>query len=155
MLLVLSKNHIALLALNISHLFNDVYAKFVPTIMPLMLRNFNLNLAQLGFFSTYAALLSFFLQPLFGILADKRKGDAQSLNINEPEKSLSKNFLQSDLFLMSLGTFLNGFFISLVPFVRSLSEMLIFLTFAAIGNAAFHPASVAFVGSLVEKAKHE
>lgn len=155
MLLVPSKNQIALLALNISHLFNDVYAKFVPTIMPLMLRNFNLNLAQLGFFSTYAALLSFFLQPLFGILADKRKGYAQSLNINESEKSLSKNFLQSDLFLMSLGTFLNGFFISLVPFARSLTEMLIFLTFAAIGNAAFHPASVAFVGSLGEKAKHE
>jgi len=54
------KNKLALRALNVSHFFNDIYAKFVPTIMPLMLRDFSLNLAQLGFFSTYAALLSFF-----------------------------------------------------------------------------------------------
>lgn len=142
------KNKLALRALNVSHFFNDIYAKFVPTIMPLMLRDFSLNLAQLGFFSTYAALLSFFLQPVFGWLSDKQK--LGSLKADSPFEKLTSIFTK-DLFLMVSGTFLTGIFISLIPFVRSLNEMLIFLTIAAIGNAAFHPASVAYVGALANK----
>ena len=88
------KNKSALRALNVSHFFNDIYAKFVPTIMPLMLRDFSLNLAQLGFFSTYAALLSFFLQPVFGWLSDKQR------NL-KPDSSLEKSssIFTKDLFL--------------------------------------------------------
>lgn len=144
------KNKSALRALNISHFSNDIYAKFVPTIMPLMLRDFSLNLAQLGFFSTYAALLSFFLQPVFGWLSDKQ----QNL---KPNASLEKSssIFTKDLFLMVFGTFFNGVFISLIPFVRSLNEMLIFLTIAAIGNAAFHPPSVAYVGALANKSEQQ
>ena len=144
------KNKLALRALNVSHFFNDIYAKFVPTIMPLMLRDFSLNLAQLGFFSTYAALLSFFLQPVFGWLSDKQR----DLKPDSPLEKLSSIFTK-DLFLMVSGTFLTGIFISLIPFVRSLNEMLIFLTIAAIGNAAFHPASVAYVGALANKSEQQ
>ena len=144
------KNKLALRALNVSHFFNDIYAKFVPTIMPLMLRDFSLNLAQLGFFSTYAALLSFFLQPVFGWLSDKQR----NLKPDSPLEKLSSIFTK-DLFLMVSGTFLTGIFISLIPFVRSLNEMLIFLTIAAIGNAAFHPASVAYVGALANKSEQQ
>ena len=144
------KNKSALRALNVSHFFNDIYAKFVPTIMPLMLRDFSLNLAQLGFFSTYAALLSFFLQPVFGWLSDKQR------NL-KPDSSLEKSssIVTKDLFFMVLGTVLSGIFISLITFVRSLNEMLIFLTIAAIGNAAFHPASVAYVGTLANKSEQQ
>ena len=144
------KNKLALRALNVSHFFNDIYAKFVPTIMPLMLRDFSLNLAQLGFFSTYAALLSFFLQPVFGWLSDKQR----NLKPDSPLETSSSIFTK-DLFFMVLGTFLNGVSISLIPFVRSLNEMLIFLTIAAIGNAAFHPASVAYIGALAKKSEQQ
>ena len=65
--------------------------------MPLMLRDFSLNLAQLGFFSTYAALLSFFLQPVFGWLSDKQK--LGSLKADSPFEKLTSIFTK-DLFLM-------------------------------------------------------
>ena len=142
------KNRVALRALNIANFLNDIYAKFVPTIMPLMLRDFNLNLAQLGFFSTYAALLSFLFKPIFGWLSDKQK----QRNLKS-DSSLEKptNIFTKDLLFMVLGTFFTGICISSVPFARSLNEMLIFLTIAGIANAAFHPSSVAYVGALASK----
>lgn len=116
-------------ALRFAHFSNDIYASFVPTVMPILIREFGLSLASAGFYSSFYALMSAFLQPLFGVLTDKTKTRA----------------------FVIWGPAITGIFISLTGWITEIWQILPLLFIASIGTASFHPQGVALAGSLAKK----
>lgn len=116
-------------ALRVAHFSNDLYAAFMPTIMPIFIRQFGLSLAQAGFYSSFLALMSSFLQPLFGVLTDKTKTRAYVI----------------------WGPILTGIFVSATGLITEIWQLLPLLFLASIGTASFHPQGAALAGMLAKK----
>lgn len=116
-------------ALRFAHFTNDIYASFMPTVMPLLIRQFSLSLSQAGFYSAFMALMSTMLQPLFGVLTDKTKTRAYVI----------------------WGPIVTGVLVSCVGFINEIWQLLALLFLASIGTAAFHPQGAALAGHLAKK----
>jgi FSR family fosmidomycin resistance protein-like MFS transporter len=58
-------------AASVGHFVHDVFTAFLPPLMPLLIAKFSLNMVQAGLLSVFLSLV-FFLNPLLGILADRR-----------------------------------------------------------------------------------
>lgn len=58
-------------AASAGHFVHDVFTAFLPPLLPLLIAKFGLNMVQAGLLSVFLSL-AFFLNPLLGILADRR-----------------------------------------------------------------------------------
>ncbi len=119
----------ALRSLRLAHFCNDIYAEFMPTIMPLLIRKFGFSLSLAGLFANFIALLSSFLQPIFGIVSDRKR----------------------TRFFVILGPFMLGLCSSLVGYIKYPWQLFPLLIIAAIGTASFHPPATGFTGLLSMK----
>ncbi len=128
------KHKKAIYSLSLAHLFNDIHAEFVPTILPLLIRKFGLSLSSAGLYGNFIGLLSSFLQPIFGILSDQK---------------------QTRLFAI-IGPFTLGLSVSLLGFIDAEWQLLPLLMLGALGTASFHPPATGLTGYFSrEGGKHE
>ncbi len=61
-----------LFALSFSHLLNDTVQSLVPSIYPILKTSFHLDFGQIGLITLAFQLTASFLQPVVGVLTDKR-----------------------------------------------------------------------------------
>jgi FSR family fosmidomycin resistance protein-like MFS transporter len=61
-----------LLMISLSHLLNDTIQSLIPSIYPLVKKNFHLNFAQIGLITLTFQLAASLLQPLIGLYTDHR-----------------------------------------------------------------------------------
>src|SRR5690242_6518378 len=61
-----------LIAISACHLLNDMMQALLPAIYPTLKAEFNLSFAQIGFVTLAFQLTASFLQPVVGLLADRR-----------------------------------------------------------------------------------
>lgn len=61
-----------LLAISLSHLFNDVMQSMLPAIYPLLSENYGLTFLQIGIITATYQITGSILQPLIGFYTDKR-----------------------------------------------------------------------------------
>ena len=116
-------------ALRLAHFCTDIYNSFIPTIMPVLIRQFGLSLSQAGFYSSFLPLVSAFFQPIFGLIADRMR---------------TRTFI-------ILGPIIAGIFVCLCAYVKEIWQLLPLLFIAALGIGAFHPPAVAMAGELAKR----
>jgi FSR family fosmidomycin resistance protein-like MFS transporter len=107
----------ALLLLSLGHLVCDIYQGALPAILPFIKENLRLTYTGAGFIMIVANFASSILQPLFGLLSDKK------------EKG----------FLLPLGAFCAGFGYSLLSLPSSYLPVLALVAVSGIGIASYHP----------------
>ncbi|HMK44045.1 MAG TPA: MFS transporter [Dissulfurispiraceae bacterium] len=106
-----------LLLLSLGHLVTDIYQGALPTILPFLKEKLGLSYTMTGTIIMISSLTSSVIQPLFGIISDKR-GKAVFLPFG----------------VICAGT---GF--SLLAVGSSYTAVLIFVLISGLGIAAYHP----------------
>jgi FSR family fosmidomycin resistance protein-like MFS transporter len=106
-----------LLLLSAGHMTVDIYQGALPAILPFLKDNLALNYTMTGFIMIVANFTSSILQPLFGLLSDKK------------EKA----------FLLPLGIFAAGVGYSLLSLPAHYFPVLVLVTISGLGVAAYHP----------------
>jgi MFS transporter, FSR family, fosmidomycin resistance protein len=112
----------AMAALSAGHLFTDVNQGAVAALVPFLVAERGLSLAEAGFLVLAATLSSSIVQPLFGFFSDRK-----------PLPSL-----------MPLGVMLGGLGIALVGVAPSYPLILLTTVLSGFGVAAYHPESARF-----------
>jgi FSR family fosmidomycin resistance protein-like MFS transporter len=110
--------------LTTGHLVNDFYSITLPFLLPTLIVAFDLSYLKAGFLTIATSLLSGFLQPVAGYLADKY---AQRIKT-----------IQLGFFAFSLGLIIAGFSVS---YLMLLAAFFIF----GLGQATFHAQSTNLV----------
>jgi MFS transporter, FSR family, fosmidomycin resistance protein len=106
------------------HFVIDSNAALLFALLPLFVKNLDINFAQAGALATLLLITSSVTQPLFGFLHDRR-----------PMFPIS-----------SVGLLLAGLAMGLTGFAMNYAEMIALVFAAGIGVAAFHPQAVAQAG---------
>lgn len=107
-----------------AHLAHDTYFSYLPTILPLLIRNLALNTTQAGLLTAFTQVPSLF-QPMIGHLADR------------------KNLRM----LVVLAPALSGILITLVGIVPNFGLAAILLLLAGFSTAGFHAIAPSMVGA--------
>lgn len=113
-----------LLFLSLGHLTVDIYQGALPAILPFLKENLNLSYTAAGSILIVANFTSSLLQPLFGLLSDKRE----------------------QAFLLPLGTFAAGVGYSLLSLPSHLLPVLMLVCASGLGVASFHPEGYKLAG---------
>jgi FSR family fosmidomycin resistance protein-like MFS transporter len=106
-----------LLLLSAGHMTVDIYQGALPAILPFLKDSLTLSYTMTGFIMIVANFTSSILQPLFGLLSDKK------------EKA----------FLLPLGVFAAGIGYSLLSLPAHYFPVLVLVTISGLGVAAYHP----------------
>jgi MFS transporter, FSR family, fosmidomycin resistance protein len=112
----------AMAVLSAGHLFTDVNQGAVAALVPFLVAERGLSLAEAGFLVLAATLSSSIVQPLFGYFSDRTPLPA----------------------LMPLGVMLGGVGIALVGVAPNYLLILLCTILSGVGVAAFHPESARF-----------
>ena len=115
--------------LAVGHLFNDLFASFLPTFLPTIISRLGISLTQAGFFSTLLGFIHIIFQPLLGYLADR----------------------SSNPWLIILGPILTCLGATILPLAPSYGSALFFVGLWALGSAMFHPQGHGGVGHVVPR----
>lgn len=107
-----------------AHLAHDTYFSYLPTILPLLIRNLALNTTQAGLLTAFTQVPSLF-QPMIGHLADR------------------KNLRM----LVVLAPALSGILVTLVGVVPSFGLAAILLLLAGFSTAGFHAIAPSMVAA--------
>lgn len=99
------------------HGLNDAYAAFLHPLLPRIMERLELSIALAATLAMVLSLASSLIQPLMGLLADRRG---------------------HRLFVVG-GPVLSGVFLSLIGVAPSFSVLVVFLLLGGLGSAAFHP----------------
>jgi len=110
------------LVVAMAHALNDSYASFVPPLLPRIMDDLGLSIALAATLAVAFSIASALPQPLFGYLADRYGRRVFAV----------------------LGPVLVGVFISSIGFADDFWILVLFLTFAGIGSAAFHPPGASY-----------
>lgn len=108
-----------LIALSISHLFNDILQSLIPSIYPIVKNSLQLNFSQIGLITLVFQLSSSLLQPVVGWITDK-KPQPYSLPIG-------MCFTMVGIFCLSQAS--------------SFYTILISVALSGVGSSIFHPES--------------
>jgi FSR family fosmidomycin resistance protein-like MFS transporter len=114
----------ALLFLSLGHLTVDIYQGALPAILPFLKENLHLSYTAAGFILIAANFTSSLLQPLFGLLSDKKE----------------------QAFLLPLGTFAAGVGYSLLSLPSHFPLVLVLVCVSGLGIASFHPEGYKLAG---------
>lgn len=106
-----------LLLLSSGHMVVDIYQAALPSILPFIKDNLNLSYTLAGVVLIVANLTSSIIQPIFGLLSDKK------------EKA----------FLLPLGVLLAGAGFSLLPVTSNFGMVLFLVMISGLGVASYHP----------------
>ncbi len=106
-----------LLLLSSGHMVVDLYQSALPAILPFIKDNLNLSYTLAGVVLIMANLTSSIIQPIFGLLSDKK------------EKA----------FLLPMGAILAGAGFSLLPLTSNFAIVLLLVMISGLGVASYHP----------------
>jgi FSR family fosmidomycin resistance protein-like MFS transporter len=123
----LSATRIALVVA-IAHAFNDAYSAFVAPLLPRLMDRMGLSIALAATVAMTYSVASSLLQPFLGYLADRHGRRA---------------------FLVA-GPLLSGVFVSLIGLADTFWVMIVVLTIAGLGSAAFHPPGASYAARVSE-----
>lgn len=107
----------ALLLLSSGHMVVDTYQGALPAVLPFIKENLGLSYTVTGIIMIVANFASSIVQPLFGLLSDKK------------EKA----------FLLPLGAFLAGAGFCFISLTQNYFLILFLVTISGLGVAAYHP----------------
>ena len=105
-----------------AHALNDSYASFVPPLLPRLMDDLGLSIALAATLSVTFSIAASLPQPLFGYLSDRHG---------------------RRIFAVA-GPVVSGVFIASMGWARGFGMLLVFLTIAGIGSAAFHPPGASY-----------
>lgn len=116
-----------LLAISVTHLFNDLLQALIPAVYPMLKENYDLNFAQIGMITLCFQISSSLLQPIVGAYTDKNP---------KPYSQI-------------VGMFFTLFGILALAYAKDYYWVLVSVTLVGIGSSIFHPESsrVAFMAS--------
>lgn len=122
--------HATLVAVTVAlaHGLNDAYAAFVSPLLPRIMERLDLSIALAATLAMTFSIAASLLQPAVGYLADRFGRRA---------------------FLVA-GPLMTGVFISLMGVVRDFWSLMLVLTLAGLGSAAFHPPGAALSARAAE-----
>jgi FSR family fosmidomycin resistance protein-like MFS transporter len=106
-----------LLLLSLGHCMTDIYQGALTAALPFLKDKLELSYTKAGFILIASNLASSVIQPLFGLVSDKK------------EKPL----------LLPLGCFFAGLGFSLMPFSSHYAVILLLVLISGLGVAAYHP----------------
>jgi FSR family fosmidomycin resistance protein-like MFS transporter len=113
----LNTNYKILWTICFAHLLNDMVTAIVPAMLPLFKRSLELSYLQLGVIVCVATVSASFLQPLVGLMTDKRPMP----------------------YLLPVGAFIAGLGVAGISQAMSYASVLIMVALIGIGSAVFHP----------------
>ncbi|OGF55059.1 MAG: hypothetical protein A2Z21_04505 [Candidatus Fraserbacteria bacterium RBG_16_55_9] len=122
---------LGLLGLMLAHFTNDMYANFLPVLIPLLQEKFHLSFSLIALLSSTFTATASFLQLLFGYLSDRASPWRFAL----------------------IGPLFTGAFMSVVGILPGYGWIIIALVLAAVGTAMFHPQATAISGQLFSSRK--
>lgn len=122
---------VSLVGLMFAHFTNDMYANFLPVLIPLLHEKFQLSFSLVALLSATFTAAASFLQLLFGYMSDRAASWRFAL----------------------IGPLLTGSFMSIVGILPSYGWILMALILAAVGSAMFHPQATAMAGQLFSSRK--
>ena len=110
------------LVVSAAHAVNDMYASFVPPLLPRIMGDLGLSITLAATLAVAFSVAAALPQPLFGFLADRygRRG------------------------LAVLGPIISGVFVSAIAWATGFWSLLILLIIGGIGSAAFHPPGASY-----------
>ncbi|MFA7620485.1 MAG: MFS transporter [Aminobacteriaceae bacterium] len=117
--------------LSAGHFMNDLYASFLPTFIPTLIKNLGITMTQAGFFSTFLGIIHVIVQPVIGYLSDR----------------------SSNPWLIIWGPVMTCLGASMIPLSPSYGLALFFVGVWALGSAMFHPQGHGGVGHVVSREK--
>jgi FSR family fosmidomycin resistance protein-like MFS transporter len=110
------------LILSLAHGLNDSYASFVPPLLPRIMGNLDLSIAMATTLAVVFSVASALPQPLFGYLADRFGRRAFAVG----------------------GPLVVGVFVSAMGWAEGFVTLVVLLTIAGAGSAAFHPPGASY-----------
>ena len=119
-----------IVSLSFAHLFNDWYMNTIQTLLPFMVAA-GLGVAKGAFLVSAFTVTSSLLQPVFGYFAD----------------------LKNRRWLVYVGTLWMAVLLSLIGMVNNYPLLIVVVTLAGLGTAAFHPQASALVAAASGKRK--
>ncbi|MGQ4915858.1 MAG: MFS transporter [Candidatus Asgardarchaeia archaeon] len=117
-----------LFAMSLLHFINDANVLLIPTVLPLIIAEFNLSYTQVGLLTGLIPLAMVFLQFPLGYISDV-KG--------------KKNLLSFGIFLVGFGTIISGL-------SKTYLELLFAQLIIGIGASFYHPLGYSLTSSLYE-----
>lgn len=110
------------LVVSAAHAVNDMYASFVPPLLPRIMGDLGLSITLAATLAVAFSVAAALPQPLFGFLADRygRRG------------------------LAVLGPVVSGVFVSAIAWSTGFWSLLLLLIIGGIGSAAFHPPGASY-----------
>ncbi len=111
-----------------AHGLNDAYAAFLHPLLPRIMRRLDLSISLAAVLTTSLALASSLIQPALGYVADRYGRRA----------------------FVVLGPVFSGVFMSLIGAAPSFIVLIMFLTLAGLGSAAFHPPGASMAARVTE-----
>ncbi|MFC1798874.1 MFS transporter [Thermodesulfobacteriota bacterium] len=110
-------------ALFLVHFSGDFFQSFVKPLLPVLATKFSLTLTQVGMIGGLSMLTAFFIQPVFGYLADRH----------------------NPRFIALAGVVFGAICIPLVGIASGYGFILIFIGIGSMGSAMFHPSAAGMV----------
>ena len=114
-----------LAVLTLGHFTIDTYSSFFLPLLPLLSQRLGLNYAMVGGLTAMASMSSSFLQPLFGVLADR---------IRRP-------------WFVALGPMIAAVFLASIGLAPRYEVLVALLVMGGVGVAMFHPQTASLAGS--------
>lgn len=111
-------------SLSIAHLLNDSYMNYIQTLLPFLIAS-GLGISKGAFLISAFTITSSLLQPVFGYLVDQR----------------------NQRWMVYAGTLWMAVLLSLVGVIKSYYALIIVVSLAGLGTAAFHPQASAMISS--------
>jgi len=111
-----------------AHTLNDMYASFVPPLLPRIMDELGLSIALAATLSVSFSIASSLPQPLFGYLSDR---------------------FGRRIFAV-LGPIVSGVFVSLIGWAPGFAALVVLLVIGGIGSAAFHPPGASYAVRVAE-----
>jgi len=114
-----------LAVLTLGHFTIDAYSSFFLPLLPLLAKRLGLNYAMVGGLAAMASMSSSFLQPLFGVLADRMRRP----------------------WFVALGPLIAATFMASIGRAPRYDVLVALLVLGGVGVAMFHPQTAALAGS--------
>ena len=118
-----STNKKVIFTLFLVHFCGDFFLSFVKPLLPVLANKFSLTMTQVGLIGGLSMLTAFFIQPIFGYLADYYR----------------------PRFIALTGLLIGAICIPLVGIAPGYGFILVFIGMGSIGSAMYHPASAGMV----------
>ncbi len=116
-------NKKAIFAIFLIHFIGDFFQSFIRPLLPVMANKFELSLSQVGLITGIATFMAFFIQPLFGYLADRYK----------------------TRLVLLIGSFMGVICIPMVGLAPYFWIVLLLIGLGSISSAIYHPTAAGMV----------